>query len=95
MPKITSKQDLVVYFAEKSQRSANEGGTYFETVNEMLILLDETDDIAEIKSFVRNLHRELLKEIQRTESVEKRIELRKQLGVYDDCLTQIRTIPVK
>ncbi len=95
MPKMTSKKDLVEYFAEKSQRSASEGGTYFETVNEMLILLDETDNIAEIKSFVRNLHRETLKEIQRTESVEARIDLRKQLGVYDDCLTQLRTIPMQ
>jgi hypothetical protein len=95
MPDIKSKKDLVAYFAEKSQRSAKEGGAYFETINEILILLDETDDIAEIKSFVRRLHRETLKEIQRTESVEARIELRKQLGVYDDCLTQIRTIPAQ
>lgn len=95
MPNMTSKQDLITYFAEKSQRSAKEGGTYFEAVNEMLMLLDETDDIAEIKSVVRNLHREKLKEIQRTESIETRIELRKQLGVYDDCLTQIRTIAVQ
>jgi len=94
MPKITSKKELVTYFEEKSQRSADEGGTYLDTVNEILILLDETDDIAEIKSFVRNLHREILKETQRTESIEARIELRKQLGVYDDCLTQLRTIPV-
>lgn len=95
MPNMTSKEDLVAYFAEKSRRSAQEGGTYFETVNELLILLDETDDIAEIKAFVRGLHRERMKEIQRTESVETRIELRKQLGVYDDCLTQIRAIPVR
>jgi hypothetical protein len=95
MPNMTSKHDLVAYFEEKSRRSANEGGTYFETVNEILILLDETDDIAEIKSFVRRLHRERLKEIQHTESVEARIELRKQLGIYDDLLTQIRTIPIQ
>ena len=95
MPKLTSKKDLVEYFEEKSQRSASEGGIYFETVNEMLILLDETDNIAEIKSFVRTLHRETLKEIQRTESVDTRIELRKQLGVYDDCLTQFRTVPLE
>ena len=95
MPNMTSKADLVAYFADKSQRSAQEGGIYFETVNEILILLDETDDIAEIKSFVRNLHRETMKQVQRTESIETRIELRKQLGVYDDCLTQIRSIPVK
>jgi len=92
---MTSKKDLVSYFEEKSRRSADAGGAYVETVNEILILLDETDDIAEIKSFVRGLHREKLKEIQRTESVEMRIELRKQLGVYDDCLTQIRAIPAK
>ncbi len=95
MPNIVSKKDLIAYFEEKSQRSASEGGTYFETVNEMLSILDETDDIAEIKSFVRRLHRDKLKEIQLTESVETRIELRKQLGVYDDCLTQIRAIPLQ
>jgi hypothetical protein len=95
MPNMKSKKDLLEYFEEKSRRSADEGGVYFETVNEILILLDETDDIAEIKSFVRGLHREKLKEIQRTESVEARIELRKQLGVYDDCLTQIRAIPAR
>ena len=95
MPNMTSKQDVIAYFAEKSQRSAKDGGIYFETVNEVLMLLDETDDIAQIKAVVRNLHREKLKEIQRTESIETRIELRKQLGVYDDCLTQIRTIPVQ
>ena len=92
MPKITNKEELVEYFEDKSKRSADEGGTYFDTVNEILILLDETDNIAEIKAFVRNLHRETLKETQRTESIEARIELRKQLGVYDDCLTQLRTI---
>ena len=95
MPKITTKQELMAYFEEKSQRSADEDGIYLDTVNEILILLDETDDIAEIKSFVRNLHRETLKETQRTENVEARIELRKQLGVYDDCLTQLRTIPIR
>ena len=94
MPNMTSKKDLVAYFADKSQRSASEGGVYFEAVNEILILLDETDDITEIKSFVRRLHREMLKQIQQTESVEARIELRKQLGVYDDCLTQMRAIPL-
>ena len=95
MPNMTSKKDLVAYFEEKSRRSTDEGGTYFKTVNELLMLLDETDDIAEIKTFVRSLHREKLKEIQRTESVEERIELRKQLGIYDDCLTQLRTIPLR
>ena len=92
MPSMKSKNELVAYFEEKSKRSENEGGSYFEAVNEMLILLDETDDIAEIKAFVRRLHRERLKEIQQTESVETRIDLRKQLGVYDDLLTQIRTV---
>ena len=95
MPNMTSKQDLIAYFAEKSQRSAKDGGAYFETVNEVLLLLDETDDVAQIKAAVRNLHREKLKEIQRTENIETRIELRKQLGVYDDCLTQLRTIPLQ
>jgi hypothetical protein len=92
MPGMKSKNELVAYFEEKSKRSENEGGPYFEAVNEMLILLDETDDIAEIKAFVRGLHRERLKEIQQTESIEIRIDLRKQLGVYDDLLTQIRTV---
>ena len=95
MPNMTSKQDLIAYFAEKSQRSAKEGGTYFETVNEVLMLLDETDDVAQIKATVRNLHREKLKELQRTENIETRIDLRKQLGVYDDCLTQLRTISLQ
>ena len=95
MPNMTSKQDLIAYFAEKSQRSAKDGGTYFETVNEVLLLLEETDDVAQIKAVVRHLHREKLKEIQRTESIETRIELRKQLGIYDDCLTQLRTIPLQ
>jgi len=76
MPNMTNKQDLIAYFAEKSQRSAKDGGTYFETVNEMLLLFDQMDDVAEIKAVVRNLHREKLKEIQRTESSEARIELR-------------------
>jgi restriction endonuclease S subunit len=95
MPDKRSKKDLIEYFEEKSQRSAKEGGIYLKSINEILILLNETDDIAEIKAFVRRLHRECLKEIQRTEDVEARIELRKQLGVYDDCLTQIRTIPAQ
>jgi ribonuclease J len=58
MPNMTNKQDLIAYFAEKSQRSAKDGGTYFETVNAMLLLFDQTDDVAEIKAVVRNLHRE-------------------------------------
>ena len=95
MANMTSKKELIEYFEEKSQRSAEEGGTYFETVNAMLALLNETDDIVKIKSSVRSLHREKLKEIQQTESVEERVELRKQLGVYDDLLTQIRSIPLQ
>jgi mRNA degradation ribonuclease J1/J2 len=58
MPNMTNKQDLIAYFAEKSQRSAKDGGTYFETVNELLLLFEQTDDGAEIKAVVRNLHRE-------------------------------------
>jgi hypothetical protein len=92
MPNMTSKKELLTYFEDKSRRSASEGGIYFDTVNEILILLDETDDIAEIKPFVRALHRETLKQTQNTESIEERIELRKRLGVFDDCLTQLRTI---
>ncbi len=94
MPKITTKQELIDYFAEKSQRSY-EGNAYVEAVVSILMLLDETDNIAEIKSTVRGMHREKLVEIQRTESIETRIEQRKQLAVYDDCLTQLRGIAVK
>jgi hypothetical protein len=38
------------------------------------------------------LHSTTLAEIQRTPDAETRTEQRKQLGVYDDCLTQIRGI---
>ncbi len=93
MPKITTKQELTEYFAEKSQR-AYEGNSYVEAVVSILMLLDETDNIQEIKSTVRGMHREKLVEIQRTESIETRIEQRKQLAVYDDCLMQLRGIPV-
>jgi len=93
MPKITTKQELITYFAEKSTRTY-EGTSYIEAVVSMLMLLDETDNIQEIKSMVRGMHREKLAEIQRTESIETRIEQRKQLAVYDDCLTQLRGIPV-
>jgi hypothetical protein len=58
MPNMTNKQDLIAYFAEKSQRSAKDGGTYFETVNALLLLEEQTDAVAEIKAVVRNLHRE-------------------------------------
>jgi hypothetical protein len=58
MPNMTNKQDLIAYFAEKSQRSAKDGGTYFETVNALLLLFEQTDAVAEIKAVVRNLHRE-------------------------------------
>lgn len=58
MPNMTNTQDLIASFAEKSQRSAKDGGTYFETVNALLLLFEQTDDGAEIKAVVRNLHRE-------------------------------------
>ena len=58
MPNMTNKQDLIAYFAEKSQRSAKDGGTYFETVNALLLLFEQTDAGAEIKAVVHNLHRE-------------------------------------
>lgn len=93
MPKITTKQELIDYFAQKSQNT-HEGTSYVEAVVTLLMFLDETDDIAEIKSTVRRMHREKLAEIQRTEDVATRIEQRKQLAVYDDCLTQLRGIPV-
>lgn len=93
MSKITTKQELIDYFAEKSQRTY-EGSSYIEAVVSILMLLDETDNITEIKSAVRGMHREKLAEIQRTESIETRIEQRKPLAVYDDCLTQLRGIPV-
>ncbi|GCE31721.1 hypothetical protein KDA_72050 [Dictyobacter alpinus] len=95
MPNITSKQDLIVYFEEKSQRSTSEGDIYVQTVNEILMLLRENDAITGLKSQVRRLHREKLMEIQRTESPEIRAEQRKQLAVYDDFLTQARSIPVQ
>ncbi len=93
MPKITTKQELIDYFAEKSQRT-HEGSSYIEAVVSVLMLLDETDNIQEIKSTVRGMNREKLAEIQRTEDIATRIEQRKQLAVYDDCLTQLRGIPV-
>ena len=93
MPKITTKQELIDYFAQKSQNT-HEGNAYVEAVVTILMFLDETDDIAEIKSTVRRMHREKLAEIQRTEDIATRIEQRKQLAVYDDCLTQLRGIPV-
>ncbi len=93
MPKITTKQELIDYFAQKSQNT-HEGTSYVEAVVTLLMFLDETDDVAEIKSTVRRMHREKLAEIQRTEDIETRIEQRKQLAVYDDCLTQLRGIPI-
>ena len=92
MPNIETKQDLIAYFTEKRNRSIQEGDIYHETVVEILDLLNSTDDIAAIKSKVRSLHRTTLAEIQRTPDVETRGEQRKQLGVYDDCLTQMRRI---
>ncbi len=91
MPKITTKGELIDYFAEKSKRT-NEGNSYIEAVVSILMLLDETDDIQEIKSTVRRMNREKLAEIQRTDDIATRIEQRKQLSVYDDCLTQLRSI---
>ena len=93
MPKVTTRQELIDYFAQKSQNT-HEGTSYVEAVVTLLMFLDETEDIAEIKSTVRRMHREKLAEIQRTEDIETRIEQRKQLAVYDDCLTQLRGIPV-
>ncbi|GER91266.1 hypothetical protein KDW_54280 [Dictyobacter vulcani] len=95
MPNITCKKDLIEYFEEKSQRHANEGEVYVQTVNDILATLNEKDDITELKSLVRRLHREKLREIQRSDVAETRVELRKQLTIYDDFLTQIRAIPVQ
>jgi hypothetical protein len=95
MPNMTNKQDIIVYFEEKQQRKAPEGGAYFKALSDLLTLLNETESIAAIKSAVRNLHRNILKEIQQTESVEVRVELRKQLDLYDDCLTQLRSLPAQ
>lgn len=95
MPNITCKKDLIAYFEEKSQRSTNEGEVYVQAVNDILATLNEKDDITELKSLVRRLHREKLREIQRSDIAETRVELRKQLTVYDDFLTQIRAIPVQ
>ena len=95
MPNITCKKDLIEYFEEKSQRNANEGEVYVQTVNDILATLNEKDDITELKSLVRRLHREKLREIQRSDVAETRVELRKQLTIYDDFLTQIRAIPVQ
>ena len=92
MPNIGTKPDLITYFTEKRDRSIKESKIYNETVVEILDLLNSTDDIAAIKSRVRSLHRTTLAEIQRTPDAETRAEQRKQLGVYDDCLTQMRGI---
>ena len=92
MPNIGTKQDLITYFTEKRDRSIKESNIYNETIVEILDLLNSTDDIAAIKSKVRSLHRTTLAEIQRTPDAETRAEQRKQLGVYDDCLTQMRGI---
>ena len=90
MPNIATKHDLIAYFTEKRKRSGKEGDIYYQTLGEILDLLNSTDDIAAIKSKVRSLHRRTLAEIQRTPDAETRAEQRKQLGVYDDCLTQMR-----
>lgn len=94
MPAITTKQELIDYFVEKRDRGGQEGESYYATLGDVLTLLNQSDDIAQIKSTVRKWHREKLAEIQRTASVEERIEQRKQLAVYDDCLTQLRGISV-
>ena len=92
MPNIETKQDLIAYFTEKKNRSIQVDDIYHATVVEILDILNSTDDIAAIKSKVRSLHRTTLAEIQRTLDAETRGEQRKQLGVYDDCLTQMRGI---
>lgn len=94
MAAISTKQELVSYFVEKRDRGGQEGDAYYATLEAVLELLNQTEDISQIKSTVRKWHREKLAEIQRTTSVEERIEQRKQLAVYDDCLTQLRGIPV-
>ena len=91
--KLRQSRKLIDYFAQKSQNT-HEGNSYVDAVVSILMFLDETDDIAEIKSTVRRMHREKLAEIQRTDDVATRIEQRKQLAVYDDCLTQLRGIAV-
>jgi hypothetical protein len=93
MATITSKQELIAYFTEKRDRSVQEGGSYHDTVVALLNILDQSDDITAIKSTIRSLHRAKMAEIQRTTDVETRIEQRKQLAAYDDCLTQMRGIP--
>ena len=93
MPDRSTKHDVIAYFEEKKQRKAPEGEAYFKALDDLLDLLRMTEAISEIKAAVRNLHRNMLREIQNTESVEVRIELRKQLDLYDDCLTQLRHLP--
>ena len=95
MPNIETKQDLIAYFTEKKNKSIQVDDIYHATVVEILDILNSTDDIAAIKSKVRSLHRTTLAEIQRTLDAETRGEQRKQLGVYDDCLTQMRGISAR
>jgi len=92
MATITNKQELIAYFAEKRDRSAQEGGLYHETLVALLDILKQSDDITALKSTIRGLHRTKLAEIQRTADAETRAEQRKQMAVYDDCLTQMRGI---
>lgn len=92
MPNITTKQDVVAYFTEKRDRSGEEGGEYHEAVVAILDVLNQTEDVAAIKATVRGLHRALLGEIQRIADAETRGRERKRLGVYDDCLTQLRGV---
>ncbi|GCE23892.1 hypothetical protein [Dictyobacter kobayashii] len=95
MPAITNKQDIIAYFEEKKQRKTTEGDAYIQALDHLLALLNETESISAIKSAVRTLHRNELKEIQNAESAELRIELRKKLALYDDCLMQLRNLPAQ
>lgn len=92
MAQMKTKQELLTYFEAKSKRGEHKQGAFYDAVNEVLLLLEEVDDIGEIKSQVRRLHREKLREIQEIADIEERIEQRKKLAVYDDCLTRMRTI---
>ena len=94
MPNMETKQDVVAYFTDKKERSTKEGGVYHEAVVEILDILNSTNDISAIKSKLRSLHRAKFAEIQHTSDAETRAQQRKQLGAYDDCLTQLRGISI-
>jgi hypothetical protein len=89
-----NKQDIIAYFEEKKQRKTSESEAYLKALDNLLTLLKETENVAAIKSAVRTLHRNKLREVQNTESIELRIELRKDLELYDECLTQLRGLPL-